>query len=127
MADRINHLRKFIPVIFIILVTGNNGCYKSDYGTNTSGTPGQNEVWLQNFSFNPATITVSAGTTVTWINKDNTIHTVTSGTPGSPDGIFDSGNIGNGGKFTYTFNTKGTFKYYCKPHSSSMRGTVIVQ
>lgn len=127
MANKINHLQKFIPLFLLIFVVGNNGCYKSDYGTNVSGTPGPNEIWLQNISFNPATITINAGTTITWINKDNTIHTVTGGTPGSPDGRFDSGNIGKGGTFTYTFNTKGTFKYYCKPHSSNMKGTVIVQ
>ncbi|MDF1611636.1 cupredoxin domain-containing protein [Stygiobacter electus] len=127
MDNQINYFRKIIPLVVLILAIGMTGCYKNDYGTDNSGTPIQNEVWLQNISFNPATINVSVGAKVTWTNKDNTIHTVTSGTPGSPNGIFDSGDIGKGGTFTYTFNTKGTFNYYCKPHSSSMRGTVIVQ
>lgn len=118
----------YLAFISLIVITGVTGCYKNDYGTNTTGgTPGSNEVWLQNISFNPATITVNVGTTIKWTNKDNVTHTVTSGTPGSPDGIFDSGNLSNGGTFSFTFNTKGTFQYYCKPHQSSMRGTVVVQ
>lgn len=122
----------YFAIINLFIIVSLSGCYKSDYGTNpsggsNSGTPGSNEVWLQNISFNPASITVNAGTTIKWTNKDNVTHTVTSGTPGAPDGIFDSGNLGNGGTFSFTFNTKGTFQYYCKPHQSSMRGTVIVQ
>ncbi|MEW6701420.1 MAG: plastocyanin/azurin family copper-binding protein [Bacteroidota bacterium] len=120
--------RIYLVFISVFVIAGINGCYKNDYGTNTvSGTPGNNEVWLQNISFNPSTITVNAGTTIKWINKDNVAHTVTSGTPGAPDGIFDSGNLNNGGTFSYTFNTKGTFQYYCKLHQSSMKGTVVVQ
>lgn len=122
----------YFAIINLFIIVGLPGCYKSDYGTNpgsgsNSGTPGSNEVWLQNISFNPASITVNAGTTIKWTNKDNVTHTVTSGTPSAPDGIFDSGNLGNGGTFSFTFNTKGTFQYYCKPHQSSMRGTVVVQ
>lgn len=127
MSNKINFSPKTILVVVLILIAGITGCYKSDYGTNDSGTPGQNEVWMQNISFKPASITVSVGTTIKWTNKDNTIHTVTSGTPGSPDGLFDSGNLSNGGTFSFTFNTKGTFQYYCKPHQSSMKGTVVVQ
>lgn len=127
MVNKINFPSKTTLGLVLILTAGITGCYKSDYGTNDSGMPGQNEVWMQNISFKPATITVSVGTTIKWTNKDNTIHTVTSGSPGSPDGLFDSGNLSSGGTFTYTFNTKGTFQYYCRPHQSSMKGTVVVQ
>jgi plastocyanin len=121
-----------IAIMSLFILAGLSGCYKNDYGTNpvggsNSGTPPNNEVWLQGMAFTPGTITVSAGTTIKWTNKDNVTHTVTSGMPGSPDGIFDSGNMSNGATFSHTFNTKGTFQYYCIPHQSSMRGTVVVQ
>jgi len=113
-------------------MAGISGCSKNYYGTNSSsnsnsGTPPANEVFIQSFSFNPKSITVSTGTTIKWTNKDNASHTVTSGTPGSPNGTFDSGNLGNGAAFSYTFNTKGTFAYYCKLHQDTMTGNVVVQ
>lgn len=121
----------YIAVFTLTIIAGLTGCYKNDYGTNPTspsyGTPGANEVWLQGMAFTPASITVTAGTTIKWTNKDNVTHTVTSGVPGTPDGVFDSGNLSNGGIFSFTFNTKGTFHYYCRPHQSSMQATVVVQ
>jgi plastocyanin len=91
----------------------------------TSGpdfTPGKTaDVSIQNFAFSPATITITAGTTVTWTNNDSTAHTITSDT-----GAFDSGNIANGKTYTHTFSQAGTFAYHCAIHSS-MKATVIVQ
>lgn len=122
----------FLSTLSILLIAGIPGCSKNNYGTNSSsnsntGTPPANEVYSQGNSFGPKSITVSTGTTIKWTNKDNTLHTVTSGTPGSPNGTFDSGNLGNGATFSYTFNTKGTFPYYCKLHQDTMTGTVVVQ
>jgi len=122
----------FLSAVAFLLFAGITGCSKNDYGTNSytnsmADTPGPNEVFIQSIAFNPKTITVSAGTTIKWTNKDNVAHTVSSGTPGSPNGIFESGNLGNGGTFSYMFNTKGTFPYYCKLHQDTMTGTVVVQ
>jgi plastocyanin len=90
--------------------------------TPPSTTPGQsNTVTIENIAFSPANITVAAGTTVTWTNKDPVTHTVTSDT-----GIFDSGNLSPGSNFSHTFNDKGTFAYHCKIHTS-MHGTVTVE
>ena len=95
----------------------------SSYGSNGSGSPGTNQVYMQGSKFNPSTITVSKGTTITWTNKDNVTHTVTSNT-----GLFDSGDMTNGKIFSYTFKDAGTFAYYCKYHQSmGMTGTVVVQ
>ncbi len=115
-----------------ILIAGIFGCSKYNYGTNSynntnTGTPPANEVFIQNITFSPKSITVTAGTTIKWTNKDNVAHTVTSGTPGSPNSTFDSGNLGNGSTFSFMFNTKGTFPYYCKLHQDTMTGTVVVQ
>jgi len=54
-------------------------------------------------------------------------HTVTSGTPGNPSGMFNSGNMGMNGSFSFTFNTAGTYSYYCMPHQATMHGTVVTQ
>lgn len=103
------------------------GCSKNDYSSNSNnGTPGTNEIFIQGMAFTPANKTISVGTKITWINKDATNHTVTSGVPNSPDGIFDSGNMGQNKEFSYTFNAAGIFKYYCDIHHS-MTGTITVQ
>jgi len=119
-----------IMAALLILITGCSGS-KNSTGYNNpvgspGGSPGANEVWMQNTSFNPSTKTVSVGTTITWTNKDGFNHTVTSGTPGSPNGTFDSGNMGGGATFTHTFSTAGTFAYYCRIHGAMMTGTITV-
>lgn len=105
------------------------GCKSNDMSTNSTGSnsPGANEVWMQNNMFNPTSLTVSAGTTVKWTNKDNVNHTVTSGTPSSPAGLFDSGNITASGTYSFTFSTAGTYQYYCRVHAPMMAGTIVVK
>jgi plastocyanin len=82
-------------------------------------------------SFQPATITVAAGDTVTWTTTQSIgqPHSVTSGTPGGDVGKdFDSG-IGlkdNGESYQFTFDTPGTYLYFCQVHPTLMRGQVIV-
>ena len=116
-----------ISILLVIFMSNILGCNKNSTSPNdTGGTPGANEIFIQGMAFSPATKTISVGTTIKWTNKDNTTHTVTSGTPGSPSGLFDSGNLGNNGVFSFTFSQAGTFKYYCKIHSS-MTGTITVQ
>jgi plastocyanin len=85
-------------------------------------TKGANEVFIIDMAFSPSSLTVSAGTTVKWTNKDAMAHTVTS----VPAGLFDSGTIPNGGTFSFTFPTAGSFNYYCSIHPT-MLGVVIVQ
>jgi plastocyanin len=89
-------------------------------GPGTKGGPGVNEVWIQGHAYSPATITVTAGTTIKWTNKDPVAHTVTS-----DDGLFDSGSLVNGDTWSMPFNNPGTFKYHCTPHPG-MIATVVV-
>jgi plastocyanin len=77
-------------------------------------------VSIANFSFQPATITISVGTTVTWTNTDSAGHTVTA-----DGGSFKSDKLGTGATFSQTFATAGTFAYHCSIHPS-MKGTVTV-
>ena len=72
--------------------------------------------------FEPASLTVPVGTTVTWADVSGT-HTTTS-----YDGLWDSGRrLEVGETFSYTFNQPGTYRYYCMPHESvGMIATVVV-
>ena len=77
--------------------------------------------------YDPDLVTVTVGNTVSWVNDDEQVHTVTSGTPTSgPDGLFDSGIMAAGASFHQTFDTVGTYDYYCIVHPW-MIGTVIAE
>jgi len=111
-----------LAFIAIAVILTSFGCKKKQTtSTNTSATPGANEVWLQNTAFNPASITVSVNTTIKWTNKDGFAHTVTSNSS-----LFDSGTINSGGTYSHQFTSAGTYAYHCTFHAS-MTGTVIVQ
>ncbi len=86
-------------------------------GTQTPAV--SNVVSIQNFAFNPASLTVKKGTTVTWTNNDAVAHQIKSAT-------FNSSLLGQGQKFSFTFNTVGTFDYSCAVHPS-MLGKIIVE
>jgi plastocyanin len=82
-------------------------------------------VYMYDKYFEPATITISAGQKVIWINKGKLDHTVTSN-----NGYFDSGHIRPGEKVSYSFPKPGTYSYKCTLHtfmSFGMKGTVIVK
>ena len=75
--------------------------------------------------FDPADVTVTAGTTVKWTNTDDIAHTVTK--EGGPGPDFDSGDIEPGsGEFEQTFDQKGTIDYLCTIHAGQ-KGTVTVE
>ena len=77
--------------------------------------------------FSPSSVTIHPGDTVRWTWAAS-VHSSTSGVPGAPDGIWDSGILNQGATFSHTFNSTGTFPYYCTPHGGccGMVGTVIV-
>ncbi len=78
------------------------------------------EVDMPGKVFDPTQITVLTGTTVTWRNSDSTNHTVTA-----DGGGFDSGYVGPGGSFSYTFARQGRYAYHCQIHKF-MKGEVDV-
>jgi plastocyanin len=92
------------------------------YHTSTS-KPAAVAVRIDNFSYEPASIMVSPGTTVTWTNADDVPHTVTSR---DDPPAFDSGAVDTDESFSFTFTRAGTYAYYCKVHPH-MRGVVVVQ
>jgi plastocyanin len=106
-----------IAVALVLLAAGANG-----FNVNAQQAPAASaEVKIENFSFGPATITVSAGTTVTWTNRDDIPHTVVS-----DDKVFKSKVLDTDEKFSYTFSKPGTYPYFCSVHPK-MTGKVIVQ
>jgi plastocyanin len=94
----------------------------------------ENAAWSEsvNGRFDPSNITIPVGTEVTWINEDESQHTVTSGnlTNQGRDGIYDgrfySGILGSEDSFSHTFNEPGIYSYFCSPHPW-MNGFVLVE
>lgn len=78
-------------------------------------------VQIRNFAFSPAVITVTVGTTVSWINGDDDPHTVTA-----TDKTFHSGALDTKDKFQFRFTKVGQFAYFCSLHPH-MTGKVIVK
>jgi plastocyanin len=87
----------------------------------TAGRTGTLSARVEDFSYEPARLEVQRGTTVTWTNRGQVIHTVTAN-----DGSFDSGNIDSGAKGSIRFSRPGTYEYHCTPHPF-MRGVVVVR
>jgi plastocyanin len=81
---------------------------------------GGTAVSIVDFAFQPASIEVPAGSTVTWTNTGGAPHTVTA-----DNGAFDSGQLAPGASFSQTFTTPGTYTYHCDIHPR-MTGTVVV-
>jgi plastocyanin len=77
-------------------------------------------VKIMSFAFTPSSLSVHAGTRVTFTNQDAATHTVTS-----DGGLFGSGNLATGQSFSFTFMSRGSFAYHCSIHPS-MKGTVTV-
>ena len=124
---------KHLAILIVVLVTFITLCGCT--GTGSSAPPattqtqvsGAATVTLQNFAFNPASITVPKGAAVTWVNQDTADHTIVNDAQGSiaPGALFTSNPLAKGGSFSYTFDTPGTYPYHYSIHPS-MKGTVIV-
>jgi plastocyanin len=91
--------------------------------TATNGGASGAIVSIDNFLFDPKELIVPAGTTVTWVNAEDIPHTATS--KASPT-LFDSKTLDKDDKFSFQFNTPGTYDFFCKFHPT-MTGRVIVK
>ncbi len=83
--------------------------------------PAGAQVVIDNFSFTPQTLTVKAGTPITWTNRDDIPHTVVS-----EDKTFKSKALDTDETFTFTLSKPGTYSYFCSIHPK-MTGKVVVQ
>ena len=106
-----------MPAIGALLMLAGSPTVKANDQPSAANTV----VKIDNFVFGPQTVTVPAGTTVTWTNSDDIPHTAVS-----TDGVFKSKVMDTDEKFSYTFTKTGTYPYYCSIHPK-MTGTVVVK
>src|SRR4051812_678114 len=76
-------------------------------------------------TFSPSSVNIESGDSVLWTWASD-FHSVTSGTPTAPNGIFDSGIHDTGFTFSFTFRAAGKYPYYCLVHGAMMTGIVTV-
>jgi plastocyanin len=105
----------------LVLGFGALGAVQKSFAVSAQEKPETTEVKIDNFSFGPAILTVTVGTTVTWTNRDDIPHTVVS-----TDSVFKSKVLDTDEKFSFTFSKAGTYPYFCSLHPK-MTGKVIVQ
>jgi amicyanin len=79
-------------------------------------------VSIDNFTFTPPSLTVKAGTTVTWTNKDDIPHGIAS----SGNAFAKSPALDTDQSYSFTFTTPGTYQYFCYIHPH-MVGTIVVE
>ena len=84
----------------------------------------QRVIAMQNFAYAPDSITVAAGTTVTWANCEP--PAIDSHTATARDGAWQSGFLAPGAKYSRVFSEPGRFEYFCEPHPF-MHGVIIVE
>jgi plastocyanin len=120
-----------IGAVMLFAVACGSGSTPTSTASGTGG--GTAAVVIKSFAYTPQTITVKAGTTVTWTNQDSVQHTVTStdgiSTSANVTSAFDSGLFNQGQTFSFTFSKAGTYFYECTIHRAqpAMHGEVIVQ
>jgi len=116
-----------VTTLIAVILAALTGCAKdystNSYGTNPPPTTAPNTVVMSGTSFTPTTLTVDAGTMVTWKNQDSYLHTSTR-----DSGVWDTGDVNGGGGTTTTFYTPGTNTFHCTYHGAmGMTGTVVVR
>jgi len=94
-------------------------------GSNSDSSQTMPTILMMDNTFNPMELHIKAGQTVLWVNKGQTIHTITA-----DDNSFDSGNLNTGAQFRHTFKQPGRYPYYCQIHGGAggfgMAGVIIV-
>jgi plastocyanin len=100
---------------------GEHDAHSHDHMKKSESTSMGSTINVDNFSFSPATVTVSAGTTITWTNHDDIPHNIVE-----KDQKFKSKALDTDDSFTHTFTEAGTYEYFCGLHPK-MIGKVIVE
>jgi len=91
-------------------------------GAATEAAASATMVEIKNLSYNPGSVEIPVGTTVTWTNDDTVPHTVTA----KDREVLQSGTLNPGDSYSKTFDQPGTYDYFCEFHAN-MKGTIIVQ
>ncbi|WP_227130898.1 plastocyanin/azurin family copper-binding protein [Halorubellus salinus] len=125
--------RELLGSAGVVVVAAAAGCLGNDEGTESAN--GENAVVVGpggSYAFEPSSLTVSVGDTVTW-SWDSANHNIV--VRDQPDGAEWTGTDGDGAKtydtghtYEYTFETAGTYEYYCQPHEGlGMVAEVVVE
>jgi plastocyanin len=109
-----------ILLVVILLAACGSTTGPTPTGTSSPIQSREVKVSIANFAFDPAVLTITTGTTVTWTNNDTVAHNVLS-----DDGSWGSNSLGKGEAFSFTFTKPGTFSYHCGVHPS-MKATITV-
>lgn len=120
-----------LPLLLLVAATATLGACGADDDAPTAADPPPGEVErseptvvaIERSRYAPRSVTVAAGTEVTFRNLDPAVHTVTSPEDGAP---FDSGDLGEGEELVVRLDEPGTYEYLCEIHPT-MRGTVVVE
>ena len=105
-----------------VAALGTGGCGgDDDDGVDSSSGEATHAVEIADFEYAPETLTVPAGTKVTWSNSDEAPHTATA-----DDGSFDTGTLRDGDEVGVVLDEPGTYSYYCRFHAF-MKGKVEVE
>ena len=99
------------------------GCADAMSAAAPTTAPADVTVTIDNFTFDPPTLTIPRGTKVTWINRDDVPHTATSSASPKP---FDSKALDTDDKYSFTFTTPGKYPYFCAIHPH-MTATIVVK
>lgn len=113
-------MRKFLVSTAIFALLPMTSCI--DDGSDPTGDGPTERVDIVNFEFEPETLTIQVGTTVTWENTASTSHT-----SNSDEALWGSGTLNQGDEFSFTFEEAGTFSYFCTFHPDAMKGTIVVE
>lgn len=113
---RFSNIKYKLLVAVIVSAAAIQGCKKDTYPPR-----GENEIYLLYKTFSPQQLVVKKGTEVTFTNRDNANHTVTSNA-----GIFKSGKLQTDKSFSFTFDEPGKYYFYCNYHSSSLQENGVI-
>ena len=113
---------KRVLVLGLVLALMLAACSGESTDTTESAGGDEQRIEIANQAFDPETVTVAVGTTVTWVSADpNLPHT-----SNSEDEIWFSGTLNEGDEFPFTFDEPGTYAYFCEVHPT-MTGTIVVE
>jgi len=117
----------FVLLSVVSLIAIAPSAFAAHHEVTIENAPGSSTPGCEPDCFIPTTATVEVGAIITWANTDTAAHTATAGSAADgPSGVFDSSLIMAGGSYSHTFDTAGTFDYFCMVHPW-MQGTVIVE
>lgn len=122
MTQQLKSIATFALAAVAAISIGRLTAAADSSSTTASATPTATPmlVTIKDFAFNPSSLSVPVGGSVTFKNLDTASHTASDA-----NGAWDSGNLDTGQSWTYTFTKAGTYKIICKYHPS-MKGTIVV-